>query len=148
MVVAADMRRFVERFAELIEQNADTLTELDAAIGDADHGINMRRGVRAVLERLGDEPTPGAVLKTVATTLISKVGGASGPLYGTAFLRASAAAGSKEPVFTFPACAQRMVRASRCGRASARIRPCPSTGTRTTRFLPSPSSARALSKEL
>jgi dihydroxyacetone kinase-like protein len=96
MVVAADMRRFVERFAELIEQNADTLTELDAAIGDADHGINMRRGVRAVLERLGDEPTPGAVLKTVATTLISKVGGASGPLYGTAFLRASAAAGSKE----------------------------------------------------
>ena len=97
MVVAADMRRFVERFAELIEQNADTLTELDAAIGDADHGINMRRGVRAVGERLAEEQTtPGAVLKTVATTLISKVGGASGPLYGTAFLRAAAAAGTKE----------------------------------------------------
>lgn len=90
---ASDARRFVERFAELVEQNADALTELDAAIGDADHGINMRRGVRAALERLGDEPTPGAVFKTVATALISKVGGASGPLYGTAFLRASAAAG-------------------------------------------------------
>jgi dihydroxyacetone kinase-like protein len=97
-VTAADMRRFVERFADLIEQNADTLTELDAAIGDADHGINMRRGMRAVRERLGtgDEATPGAVLKAVATTLISKVGGASGPLYGTAFLRAAAAAGTKE----------------------------------------------------
>jgi len=95
-VTAVDTRRFVERFAELIEQNADTLTELDAAIGDADHGINMRRGVRAVGERLGEEPTPGAVLKNVATTLISKVGGASGPLYGTAFLRAAAAAGTKE----------------------------------------------------
>lgn len=96
LVTAVDTRRFVERFAELIEQNADTLTELDAAIGDADHGINMRRGVRAVGERLGEEPTPGAVLKNVATTLISKVGGASGPLYGTAFLRAAAAAGTKE----------------------------------------------------
>ena len=96
-VTAVDTRRFVERFAELIEQNADTLTELDAAIGDADHGINMRRGVRAVGERLAEEQTtPGAVLKTVATTLISKVGGASGPLYGTAFLRAAAAAGTKE----------------------------------------------------
>jgi dihydroxyacetone kinase-like protein len=90
------MRRFVERFADLIEQNADTLTELDAAIGDADHGINMRRGLRAVRERLGEEATPGAVLKTAATVLISKVGGASGPLYGTAFLRAATAAGSKE----------------------------------------------------
>jgi hypothetical protein len=68
-VVASDLRRFVERFADLIEQRADELTELDAAIGDADHGINMRRGVRAVREKLSvtDETTPGALLKTVAT---------------------------------------------------------------------------------
>jgi dihydroxyacetone kinase-like protein len=96
--MASDLRRFVERFADLIEQHADELTELDAAIGDADHGINMRRGARAVREKLSvtDETTPGALLKTVATTLISKVGGASGPLYGTAFLRAATAVGDKQ----------------------------------------------------
>jgi phosphoenolpyruvate---glycerone phosphotransferase subunit DhaL len=89
---AASMRRFIERFAALIDQNAPELTELDAAIGDADHGINMQRGMRAVLERLPAEPAaPDVLLKSVATSLISKVGGASGPLYGTAFLRASTA---------------------------------------------------------
>ena len=96
LVGAADVRRFIERYADLIDEHADELTELDAAIGDADHGINMRRGMHAVRERLPGAETPEAVLKSVATTLISKVGGAAGPLYGTAFLRASAAVAGKE----------------------------------------------------
>jgi dihydroxyacetone kinase-like protein len=96
MADAAAVRRFIERFAALIDQNTHELTELDAAIGDADHGSNMQRGMRAALERLPpDGATPGALLKSVATSLISKVGGASGPLYGTAFLRAASAAGDK-----------------------------------------------------
>ncbi|ETJ41693.1 Dihydroxyacetone kinase, partial [human gut metagenome] len=65
------------------------LTELDAAIGDADHGANMRRGFQAAAQAVQDPAlaTPGAVLKKVAMTLISTIGGASGPLYGTFFLR-------------------------------------------------------------
>lgn len=89
--------RWLREFAHLIEQNADALTELDAAIGDADHGTNLRRGMRAVTAALDAEPGlirgPVAdVAKTVAMALISNVGGASGPLYGTFFLRFSAAA--------------------------------------------------------
>jgi dihydroxyacetone kinase-like protein len=78
---------------EAIEQNKDMLTELDAAIGDADHGINMSRGFRAVMQKLeaAGEEDIAAVLKKVGMTLISTVGGASGPLYGTAFLRAAGA---------------------------------------------------------
>jgi dihydroxyacetone kinase-like protein len=90
------MRRFIERFAALIDEHAPELTDLDAAIGDADHGINMQRGMRAVLERLPPDATaPDALLKSVASALIAKVGGASGPLYGTAFLRASTAVAGK-----------------------------------------------------
>lgn len=71
-----------------IEANKEYLTELDTAIGDADHGINLSRGFNAVLLKL-DEPfvTVGEVFKTTAMTLISTVGGASGPLYGTLFLK-------------------------------------------------------------
>ncbi|MGP6157038.1 MAG: dihydroxyacetone kinase subunit DhaL [Vulcanimicrobiaceae bacterium] len=94
-VDGATLRRFIERYAALIEQRKDELTELDAAIGDADHGTNMQRGMQAARERLPAEGTPEAVLKAVATALISKVGGASGPLYGTAFLRAGAAVAGK-----------------------------------------------------
>jgi dihydroxyacetone kinase-like protein len=79
----------------LINQRKDELTELDAAIGDADHGTNMQRGMKAACERLPSGGTPEAVLKAVGTALISKVGGASGPLYGTAFLRAGAAVAGK-----------------------------------------------------
>jgi dihydroxyacetone kinase-like protein len=94
---AAGVRRFIEQFALLIDQHAQELTELDAAIGDGDHGINMRRGMRAVIERLpADGSTPDALLKSVGSSLISKVGGASGPLYGTAFMRASKAVAGKE----------------------------------------------------
>lgn len=72
-----------------IAEHADELTELDAAIGDADHGANMRRGMAAVVTMLDDgaPATADALLKKVGMTLVSTVGGASGPLYGTFFLR-------------------------------------------------------------
>jgi dihydroxyacetone kinase-like protein len=83
---------FVERFAAAVDAHAQELTELDSAIGDADHGINLQRGMRAAVERLpAGGATPDAILRAVANALISKTGGASGPLYGTAFLRASQA---------------------------------------------------------
>ena len=88
----------VEAIGEAIIQNKEYLTSLDSAIGDADHGINMARGFEAVRSKLGALPPEAdlaTVLKTVAMTLISTVGGASGPLYGTAFLRAAAAAQGK-----------------------------------------------------
>jgi len=84
------VRRFIERYAELIAEHERELTELDAAIGDADHGSNLARGMQAALAALPPEGAlPAEILKAVAMALISKVGGASGPLYGTAFLRAS-----------------------------------------------------------
>lgn len=92
---AADVVAAVRAAAAVVQEHRDELVRLDQAIGDADHGENMKRGFTAVLSRLDTEPpdTPGKVLKLVATTLISTVGGAAGPLYGTAFLRASAAVG-------------------------------------------------------
>lgn len=83
----------LERIIDVIHENRQYLTDLDAAIGDADHGSNMDRGFQAVRVKLAEADTTdiGAVLKLVATTLISTVGGASGPLYGTAFLRAGTA---------------------------------------------------------
>lgn len=101
MAGAAEVRAFIRRYAELIRDHREELTALDAAIGDADHGTNMDRGLQAALERLpGDDATPEALLKAVAMALISKVGGASGPLYGTAFLRASAALAGKRELGT------------------------------------------------
>lgn len=88
-----DSRLWLSGFATLIENNADELTELDAAIGDADHGSNMRRGTAAVLTALTETPqfTVAETMKQAAMVLIRSVGGASGPLYGTFFLRFSAA---------------------------------------------------------
>lgn len=86
--------RWVRRAAETLTAARADLTELDRQIGDGDHGENMHRGFQAVVAKLDDgtERTQvGEVLKLVATTLMSSVGGASGPLYGTAFLRASKA---------------------------------------------------------
>jgi dihydroxyacetone kinase-like protein len=91
-VDASVIRAWIEEFARLISANKEKLTELDSAIGDADHGINMDRGMTAVLKALDDE-TPAALLKRTGMTLVSTVGGASGPLYGTAFLRMATAAG-------------------------------------------------------
>jgi dihydroxyacetone kinase-like protein len=89
--------RWLERIADVLHENADYLTRLDSPIGDADHGVNMDRGFKAVRDKF---PSLAAMdistqLKTVGMTLVSTVGGASGPLYGTAFLRASAAVAGK-----------------------------------------------------
>ncbi|MDQ0827682.1 dihydroxyacetone kinase-like protein [Arthrobacter sp. B2I5] len=81
--------------AQAMAEHRVELIELDRAIGDSDHGENMDRGFQAVLAKLGEATpeTPGAALKMTAMTLMSKVGGAAGPLYGTAFLRAATALG-------------------------------------------------------
>jgi phosphoenolpyruvate---glycerone phosphotransferase subunit DhaL len=80
---------WLRRFHDLVIKNQAELTELDSAIGDADHGINMVRGMSAVMQKLdGMHPADvNELLKTVAMTLVTSVGGASGPLYGTFFLR-------------------------------------------------------------
>jgi dihydroxyacetone kinase-like protein len=89
---------WLREFARLIADNKAMLTELDSAIGDADHGANLDRGMSAVVALLDTAPaaTPAALLKQTGMTLVSKVGGASGPLYGTAMLRMAAAAGDGE----------------------------------------------------
>lgn len=86
----------VRAAAAVVAEHRAELVELDRAIGDGDHGENLNRGFTAVVASLDSAvpDTPGGVLKLVATTLISKVGGAAGPLYGTAFLRASAKLGT------------------------------------------------------
>jgi len=87
---------WVREFARVVGENAQLLTDLDAAIGDADHGINMDRGMTAVVATL-DEAAPAdmsALCKQVGMTLVKSVGGASGPLYGTFFLRMASAMGS------------------------------------------------------
>jgi phosphoenolpyruvate---glycerone phosphotransferase subunit DhaL len=90
----------VRAMAAAMEEHRRELTKLDSEIGDGDHGTNMHRGFQTALERLeGAEPaSPADVLKSVSTALISRVGGAAGPLYGTAFLRASTALAEKEEV--------------------------------------------------
>jgi phosphoenolpyruvate---glycerone phosphotransferase subunit DhaL len=94
-VDAAAVSAWVREFARLIAENKDHLTELDSAIGDADHGANMARGMAAAVAALDAKPpaTAAALLKQVGMTLVSTVGGASGPLYGTFFLRMATAAG-------------------------------------------------------
>ncbi|MET3637157.1 dihydroxyacetone kinase subunit DhaL [Curtobacterium oceanosedimentum] len=86
---------WVRRTAATIDDHRAELVTLDREIGDGDHGENLDRGFRAVLEAVdaGSFDTPGAVFKTVATKLISTVGGAAGPLFGTAYLKAAQAAG-------------------------------------------------------
>jgi phosphoenolpyruvate---glycerone phosphotransferase subunit DhaL len=93
-------RAWITAIAALSQEQRDHLTQLDAAIGDADHGTNLARGFAAVLTALeADNPaTPGAVLTLTGRTLISKVGGASGPLYGTAFRRAGKSLGDAPDV--------------------------------------------------
>ncbi len=97
MVTKQQIIQWLQAVAVVLEQNKDYLTELDAAIGDADHGINMNRGFQKVVSQLSSvaDQDIGSILKTVSMTLISSVGGASGPLYGTLFLRASTAVAGK-----------------------------------------------------
>lgn len=89
---------WVRRSAATIDDHRAELVTLDREIGDGDHGENLDRGFHAVLEAVdaGSFDTPGAVFKTVATKLISTVGGAAGPLFGTAYLKAAQAAGEAE----------------------------------------------------
>lgn len=89
----ADVRAWITAFAERISLNRELLTDLDSAIGDADHGLNMDRGMVAVLDLLRENASaaPAVLLTSTGRTLVSKVGGASGPLYGTLFLRMGSA---------------------------------------------------------
>ncbi len=94
--------QWIQRYAQEIHENNQYLTQLDSAIGDADHGANMDRGFKAVSAKLAgmENADIGTILKTVGTTLVSTVGGASGPLYGTAFLRAGTATSGKSELET------------------------------------------------
>ena len=96
---ATTLRRFLELFADRLRERREELTELDSAIGDADHGTNMDRGFTAVRGKLAELDAGsdlGTVAKTAGMTLISTVGGASGPLYGTFFLRLATTFGDRE----------------------------------------------------
>ena len=98
MVTKEQILHWLQAMAVVLEQNKEYLTELDAAIGDADHGINMHRGWQKVVSQLPGvaDRDIGSILKSVSMSLISSVGGASGPLYGTLFLRASTVATQKQ----------------------------------------------------
>ena len=85
---------WLSRFRDQVVEKKDYLTELDSAIGDADHGSNMARGMNTVELKLGNPATIDALFKTAGMTLVSSVGGASGPLYGTFFLRIGTTAGA------------------------------------------------------
>ncbi len=96
-VAYAQVVDWVKAFSSIVAENRDSLTRLDSAIGDADHGTNMDRGMKAVLAKLDgvEEGDIGAMLKTVGMTLVSTVGGAAGPLYGTLFLQMGVATAGK-----------------------------------------------------
>jgi dihydroxyacetone kinase-like protein len=92
-----DVLAWLNAYAAALAENKDYLTQLDSDIGDADHGANMDRGFKAVKAKLESNPGSdiGAILKTVGMTLVSTVGGAGGPLYGTLFLQAGMATAGK-----------------------------------------------------
>ena len=96
----ADVTGWIRRFAAAIAENKEYLPELDSAIGDADHGINMDRGFQAVLPKLEALPGEdiGVAFRSVGSTLISTVGGASGPLYGTLFLQLGVATAGRTSI--------------------------------------------------
>ena len=98
MVTRDQIVRWLEATAVVMRDNKEYLTQLDAAIGDADHGINMARGFGKVAEKLPTvaDKDIGNILKTIGMTLISSVGGASGPLYGTFFMRSGMTLAAKE----------------------------------------------------
>src|ERR1700694_611850 len=93
-----DVLHWLERTADVLRENRAYLTDLDSAIGDADHGTNMERGFSAVRDKFPSMASMdiSTQLRTVGTTLVSTVGGASGPLYGTAYLRAAGATSAKQ----------------------------------------------------
>jgi phosphoenolpyruvate---glycerone phosphotransferase subunit DhaL len=97
-VTADQVRDWIRRFAAVIAEHRAELVALDTAIGDGDHGTNMDRGMKKALEKLDSQEGAdiGALLKAVAMALISSVGGAAGPLYGTLFLQMGTSAAGKE----------------------------------------------------
>jgi dihydroxyacetone kinase-like protein len=99
-VTTGQVRQWIGAFAAAMAEHKAELTDLDSRIGDGDHGINMDRGMRAVTEKLDAAPGQGIgpLLRTVGMTLVSTVGGASGPLYGTFFLEMGKAAGASDEV--------------------------------------------------
>lgn len=101
-ITLAHFQQWLVAFGRRIVEQESYLTELDAAIGDADHGANMRRGVEKVTARLADTEHPcedvSSLMRTIAMTLISNVGGAAGPLYGAFFLRAATVAPARAEV--------------------------------------------------
>jgi dihydroxyacetone kinase-like protein len=88
---------YLQRAADMLAENKEYLTELDSAIGDADHGINMNRGFQTILKKLPSvqDKDAGTILKTAGMALVSSVGGAGGPLYGTALMQAGMAVAGK-----------------------------------------------------
>ncbi|GAA1810881.1 dihydroxyacetone kinase subunit DhaL [Actinomadura chokoriensis] len=95
-VNGADLGAWIRHAAELVSADAERLTRLDAAIGDGDHGHNLDRGFRAAVEALPDDAPPGKVLVAAGRAIVSKTGGASGPLYGTLLRRAGKALGDAD----------------------------------------------------
>lgn len=97
-VSLAQLTDWITRFRDVVVEHRAELTDLDRVIGDADHGSNMARGTEAAVAKLGEKPpaTAAELAKTVGMTLVSTVGGASGPLYGTFFLRFGGAAGEAD----------------------------------------------------
>ena len=97
-MTADQVRDWIRRFAAVIAEHRAELVALDTAIGDGDHGTNMDRGMKKALEKLDSQEGAdiGALLKAVAMALISSVGGAAGPLYGTLFLQMGTSAAGKE----------------------------------------------------
>ncbi|MCD6344726.1 MAG: dihydroxyacetone kinase subunit L [Anaerolineae bacterium] len=96
-ITTVDVLTCLRKMADVIHENKEYLTDLDSAIGDADHGINMDRGFQAILKKLPsvEDKDAGTILKTAGMTLVSNVGGAAGPLYGTAFMQAGMAIAGK-----------------------------------------------------
>jgi dihydroxyacetone kinase-like protein len=96
-ITTDDVLTCLHRMADVIDENRQHLTKLDAAIGDADHGINMDRGFKSILKKVPavEDKDAGTILKTAGMALVSSVGGAGGPLYGTAFMQAGMAVAGK-----------------------------------------------------
>ena len=97
MINGAQLKEILDKINIAIEKNKLYLSELDAAIGDGDHGLNMSKGFKAVVEKVKDLPEDdlGNILKSCGMALVSNVGGASGPLYGTAFMKSASVVANK-----------------------------------------------------
>lgn len=123
VIEAADLRAYLVRAAGAIERHARLLDRLDAALGDGDHGENMMAGCSEVLQAVAEEPTDdlGAICRQVGHTLVASVGGASGPLYGTAWIEAgivldgARSIGLAEVAAAFEAGVAALARRGRCG---------------------------------